>query len=108
MTLNEKTPISLGLHLTIITTCLALIGGGAGGLWWWASWSSRIDTKLSSIEGMLGNMTTADAANQDRIEVLDRRITRIETVGSPALQSIAKDVTELLRQFEMHRLREKP
>lgn len=104
--ISEKTPIRLGLFIILITTALGLVAGSATGIWWWASWSSRIETKLTSIEAILGTINTDHTRSLEKIEGLDRRVTRLETIGSPPLVQIQKDVTELLRQFDLHRAKE--
>jgi hypothetical protein len=107
-TIDERTPvpIRLGLIVILTTTLLGLCGGTIGGVWWWASWSSRIESKLGSIETTLAAISATNVKNGERIDDVDRRVTKIESLGSPHMQQIAKEVSELLRQFELHRAKE--
>lgn len=105
---DETTPVPLrlGLIILITTTLLGLAGGTIGGVWWWASWSSRIESKLGSIETTLAAINATNVKNSERIDDVERRVTKIESVGTPNLQQVTKDVSELLRQFELHRAKE--
>lgn len=104
--ISEKTPVRLGLLIMVVTTALGLIFGGASGIWWWASWSSKVDTKLNSIETLVTTMGLTDSTRDKQLDDVDRRVMRLETVGSPAVQQIQKDITELLRKFDMHMAKE--
>lgn len=91
--LDEKKPIVMRLSLIILA---------AGVVWWGA----RTDTKLSSIETTLNTIATVNGRHGDRLDDLERRLGKIEVVGSANVQQLQKDVSELLRQFELHRAKE--
>lgn len=91
--LDEKKPIVMRISLIVLMS---------GVIWWGA----RTDTKLSSIETTLNTIVAVNGRHADRIDDLERRMTKLEVAGSANVQQLQKDMQELIRQFELHRARE--
>ena len=97
----------VGINTTVTLGLIILLGGGLISTIWVASaLVTKMDSRLYAIETVLVSMQSANKANWEQVLDLEKRMTKIETVGPPALQQLQKDVSELLRQFELHRIRE--
>lgn len=78
ITVGEKTPVRLGLLLTILA---GVFGGLIAGVWWAATISSKVDTLLESNNSSKAQvilLTTHAGEMQQQIQKLDWRITVLE------------------------------
>lgn len=97
--LGPSTPVTLGL--------IIVLGGGLISTIWVASaLVTKMDSRLYSIETVLVGMQSANKANWEQVIDLEKRMTKLETVGPQSLQQLQREVSELLRQFDVHRMRE--
>lgn len=110
---GEKTAIVLGgntpIHVKFIGWLVVVCAAGFGGwVWWAASMSTKLDIVIS-------NQATQLAAIREVVQDVSRlkewRI-QVDTVGSPSMVKKVEDLTremiELNRQFELHKVETKP
>lgn len=102
---NTNYPIGINQPVTIGLIIL-LFGGLISTIWIASALVTKVDTRLYAIETVLSAMHVSNKVNMEQNADLERRVTRMETVGTPAIVQLQKDVSELLRQFEIHRSRE--
>lgn len=100
-TINENTPVRLGLLLSI---CSLIVASILGVCWWAASWTSGVNAKLDHI---LLQQQTISNSNRDLAQAIeDLRVWKntVTLVGTPTAQELKKEISDLRREFELHKV----
>lgn len=74
---------------------LGFVIGGLTVFGWAIWWASGVQSDLNTIKSTMIRFSALDS--------LDARVKLLETVGSPALRDVQKQVDELRRELELHR-----
>lgn len=108
--ISENTPVRLGVMVGIIVFIIGLVTGMGAAIYWGGTVSAKIDQVLaqqSSIivknDGMEKDIIAHKTEDMTRWTTIDTRLAIVEKTGSEKTRELEKTLTELQKQFEIHR-----
>ncbi len=100
--IDEKTKVPLGLTIGIVSTIVAALIGAGSFVWWAGRWTSKMEEKMDNITTLLQSYNAMAKTHDAALEELKTRMSKIETIGSPQVMLIQKDIAEVRRMIELH------
>lgn len=93
--ISLNTPVALGL-------IVALSMGLAGAIWWAGNWTGSMQSKIDQILASINSVALSDKTQNEEIAQLKSEVEVLKRVGSPALQHLGEQLTDVKRLIELH------